>query len=168
MMNWKEILPRLNGFSTPVFGVSWTPPEPERAVARRVLAYLENKRVLYNLTEYEYPIPCWNSVNEVREKLSTELGIVEPSSHISSQLRGIRAACLQFVNTCENQGLLVKAIRDYAYPAKHWEFIDALKGLRTQVGFRIAALAITYGLDVDEPLASALPAEAEADALPIE
>jgi hypothetical protein len=46
MMKLVEITSRLTGISCPVFGVSWTPPEPERAIARRVIAFLENRRVL--------------------------------------------------------------------------------------------------------------------------
>ncbi len=39
-MKLKEVLARVTGFSVPVFGVSWNPPQPEVASARRVLTYL--------------------------------------------------------------------------------------------------------------------------------
>src|ERR1051325_10983948 len=129
-MHWKEILPRLTGFSTPVFGISWNPTEPERALARRVLAFLEDRRVLYSLTEFELPIPCYQSVGQIREKLSTELGLLESSTELAKQLRGIRSECWAFQETCERKSLLVERIGNYPYPAKHWEFIEGLSQLR--------------------------------------
>lgn len=46
-MKFQEIISRLAGFSTPIFGVQWNPSEPQRAVARRVIAFLEDRRVLF-------------------------------------------------------------------------------------------------------------------------
>ena len=61
-MKFKEIVNRLTGFSIPVFGVSWNPPEPEVAVARRVLAFLEDRRVLFNPYHLEVEYQCIDSV----------------------------------------------------------------------------------------------------------
>jgi hypothetical protein len=130
-------------------------------ITRRVLAFLEDRRVLYNLTEFEYPIPCYQSVATIREKLSTELGLLESSAELAKQLRGIRSECRSFRETCEQNSLLVERLNDYAYPAKHWEFIEGLGRLRKGAGFHIAAISISFGLDVEEPLASILPAPAE-------
>ena len=46
-VEFKQIAARLNGFSTPIFGVSWNPPTADRDVAHRVLTDLEARRVLY-------------------------------------------------------------------------------------------------------------------------
>ena len=72
-MNFREIATRLTGISCPVFGVSWNPPEAERTVARRVIAYLEDRRVLYNPGELEVPEHCVESVLEMRRYLTQEL-----------------------------------------------------------------------------------------------
>jgi len=57
-MKFKQIIGRLTGFSVPIFGVSWNPPEPEVQKARRVLTYLEDRRVLYNPDSLEVPEQC--------------------------------------------------------------------------------------------------------------
>jgi hypothetical protein len=44
------------------------------AVARRVISYLEDRRVLYNPTELEVPQHCIQSVLDIRHFLSHELG----------------------------------------------------------------------------------------------
>jgi hypothetical protein len=45
-VRFQEIAARVTGFSTPVFGVSWSPSEPEVTAARRVVTFLEDRRVL--------------------------------------------------------------------------------------------------------------------------
>ncbi len=57
-MRFKEILSRLTGISVPVFGVSWNPPEADGAVVKRVVAFLEDRRVLYAPSEMEVPEHC--------------------------------------------------------------------------------------------------------------
>src|SRR4051794_34059934 len=129
-MNWQELLSRITGFSVPVFGVSWNPPEAERAVAKRVLAALEDKRVLYRLTEYEYPDACESSVNDIRGRLTDELGRLEADTELAKNLRAMRASCRSFLDSVQTGHLAVNRLDQYPYPAKHWEFIEALQALR--------------------------------------
>ena len=72
-MKFEEVLSRITGFSVPVFGVSWNPPQPEVVAARRVLAYLEDRRVLYNPYHLEVEDQCTSSVLDIR-RLLTEAG----------------------------------------------------------------------------------------------
>ena len=46
-MKFSEIANRLTGISTPLVGVSWQPTDLEVSAARRVIAFLEDRRVLY-------------------------------------------------------------------------------------------------------------------------
>jgi hypothetical protein len=46
-MKFTEIANRLTGISTPLLGVSWQPNYREVSAARRVIAFLEDRRVLY-------------------------------------------------------------------------------------------------------------------------
>lgn len=52
-INYKDILGRLTGFSTPFIGVSWDPSNTEKDVAKSVIAFLEDRRVLYVPSEVE-------------------------------------------------------------------------------------------------------------------
>ena len=44
-----------------------------------------------------------------------------------------------------------------------WRFNQALGEMRGVFGIHVARLAVAYGLDVDEPLASVLPLDPDAD-----
>jgi len=107
-MKYKDIISRITGFSVPVFGVSWNPPEPEIAVARRVLAFLEDRRVLYNPYHMEMEYQCVDSVIEIRKFLTEILGEIGINSKLMEHLRAIRAACRQFL---DNTGQRANAAR---------------------------------------------------------
>jgi len=66
-MNFREIASRITGLSVPVFGVQWNPPDAERSAARRVLAFLEDRRVLFVPSEMEVPEHCVAAVLGIRE-----------------------------------------------------------------------------------------------------
>jgi hypothetical protein len=72
-MRFSEIASRLTGISTPIGGVSWTPPTPDIEVARRVLTFLEDRRVLYDPMEAEVAAHCIESVLQIRRFLTEVL-----------------------------------------------------------------------------------------------
>jgi hypothetical protein len=76
-MHYTEIASRLTGISRPIFGVSWNPPEAEVTAAKRILAFLEDRRVLYNPTEMEIPHHCQVSVLETRRFLTHDDHLAE-------------------------------------------------------------------------------------------
>lgn len=154
-MKFKEIASRLTGFSVPVFGVSWNPPEPEVAVARRVLVFLEDRRVLFNPYHLEVADQCVRSVLEIRSFLTAEIGRLAGDSKLGEHLRGIRAACRKFLDDMPSgPGRMLRS---------HWvgpfesEFFTQLGELRASIGLRIAAIALMYGFDIEGELASTLP-----------
>ncbi len=97
-MKFTEIISRLNGVSCPVFGVSWTPGAPDVSVARRIIRFLEDRRVLYNDFAWEVPDQCIQSALEIRKFLTTELGNLKEGSELVSPMRSMRAACRKFLN----------------------------------------------------------------------
>jgi len=64
-MKFSEIANRLTGISTPLGGVSWQSSDPEVSAARRVIAFLEDRR-FYAPEEMEVAAHCVDSVLEIR------------------------------------------------------------------------------------------------------
>lgn len=157
-MRFKEIIGRVTGLSSPVFGISWNPPEPETRVARRVIAFLEDRRVLYNPSEMEVPDHCAQSIVEIRKYLTTEIQSMNDSSGISESLRAMRAACRKFTTTVGDRSDIIRFGAHRGHWAS-WEFNGALGELRGVFGVHLAKLAASYGLDVEDDLASILPAD---------
>jgi hypothetical protein len=166
-MKFREVAGRLTGLSSPVFGVSWTPPEAEVTAARRVLAFLEDRRVLYDPTQVEIPEHCVASIHEIRQVLTIELGKMD-HGNLAQDLRALRVACRKFLERIQqleqfdqhglsrpigNVGPYISSMG--SLPA--WVFCDALGELRGVFGVHIAQIAARNGLDVEDQLATILP-----------
>jgi hypothetical protein len=157
-MKFSEIVSRVTGLSCPIFGAQWNPPESECVVARRVLAFLEDRRVLYSPSEMEDPHHCIESVLRIREFLTTELSKLSSDKEISLSLSAMRAACRKFLSTVEADER--RAIR-FGASLGHfasWVFNGALGEIRGVFGVHVARIAAAHGLDVEDELASVLPA----------
>lgn len=162
-MKFQEALSRLTGISIPLFGVQWNPPDADRAVARRVLTFLEDRRVLYVPSEMEIPSHGVQSVIEIRRFLTSELGQLTSNGQLARCLQDMRAACRKFLNAVGAQdGLIVRhAFHDGHYAS--WVFNQALGEMRGVFGIYITVLAATHGLDVHSDLAKIIPSKDEED-----
>lgn len=165
-MRFTEIAARLTGISSPVFGVSWNPPEAEVTAAKRIIAYLEDRRVLYQPTEMEHPSHCVASVLDIRGFLTDELGKLDPHEPLAQNLQAMRAACRKFLTTVDDEpgphGFLVDPVQ-YSWSLGCWTFLAALGDLRTTVGLHVAMIAVRNGLDIEGDLATILPGELDDD-----
>ncbi len=148
---FKKIAKSLTGISTPVFGVSWNPPETEREIVRKLLVFLEDRRVLYNPYEIEMPEYVDRSIIEIRHELTEILRTLDENSEISQHIRAMRAACRKFLNQ------ITPSQRHRYYRWGDGEFFAALGELRAIFGIHIAQLCVKYGIDVEQELASILP-----------
>lgn len=160
-MKFSEIASRLTGISTPLGGVSWQATELEVSGARRVISFLEDRRVLYAPDELEVPSHCVQSVMDIRRFLSGELGKLEGSSEFAGSLRAMRAACRKFL---ERVGIDGREVALYANHHGHWAswtFYSALGEMRGTFGVHLARIAAQFKLDVEDNLASILPAKDE-------
>jgi hypothetical protein len=156
-MRFTEIASRLTGFSCPIFGVSWNPSEPDVDAARRVIAYLEDRRVLYEPSSVEVPSHCVQSVLQLREFLTDEIGRSSNSVELREHLRAMRAACRKFLTRVDGAD---REIIPFANSPGHWAgwvFNDALGQMRGVFGVHVAQVAAKYGLDVEAGLDSILP-----------
>lgn len=156
-MKFREALSRITGISVPVFGIQWNPPEAERAVAKRVLTFLEDRRVLYVPSEMEVPQHGVQSVLRIREFLTSELGRLTGDGQLAQSLRAMRAACRKFLDAVgPEDGPVVR----HAFERNHyasWEFNQAMGEMRGVFGVYIAILAATHGIDVEPGLATIVP-----------
>jgi hypothetical protein len=161
-MKFSEIASRITGISVPIFGVQWNPPESELAVARRTIAFLEDRRVLYTPSELEMPYHCVESILHIREFLTDELGKLDSASQISIHLRAMRAACRKFLAAVQVSDRRIIEFASHQGHYASWIFFSALGELRGVFGIHIANLAASHGLDVEDELATIFPADIEA------
>ena len=163
-MKFREIASRLTGISSPIFGVSWNPPPADVTVARRVITFLEDRRVLFVDESIEVPSQCVSSVLEVRRYLTSEIQQL-PEGELCGSLRAMRAACRKFLENVDDEGGIVVRYGHHHGHWASWRFGGALGELRAVFGIQIAKMAAQNGLDVEDDLARILPAgDAEDDA----
>lgn len=155
-MRFSEIMNRLTGISCPIFGLSWNPVDTERSIARRIIVFLEPRRVLYSAYEYETVWSCITSVTEIKNYLTSELQQIDENSELNSYVRAMRNACNKFLSKCPDR----EDFRYYAYQSGNIDnliFTSAVGELRGVFGIMIGQIAKSYGLDVEDDLAQIIP-----------
>lgn len=158
-MKFKDITKRITGISTPIFGVSWNPENTERDIARQVITYLEDRRVLYTPSEMESPSHCVQSVLQIRQFLTSKIGKAPEETELTNSLRAMRAACRKFLNQTSNPNGDIIRFGSHVGHFASWEFNGAIGELRGVFGIHVAKIAVAYGIDIEEDLASIIPGE---------
>lgn len=151
-MKFKKIAESITGVSCPYFGVSWTPPKFESTTAGEILVFLEDKRVLYRDFDVEMPQQSIYSVNEIRNYLTEHLQKLDAASELGKSVKDLRLACRKFVNTVEDDRL-----NNSNQVIQTAVFNRALQDLRKTFGKNIAKMSLSYGLDVEDDLATIMP-----------
>jgi hypothetical protein len=158
-MNRNKLLKRVNGISIPFIGggVQWIPPVDEQDRARRLLVFLEDKRVLFAPYEMEIGPYVTRSIDEIRKRLTSDLEEIDKTDSVLAQsLQSMRAACRRFMDRTQRIG-------DGGRYSHRLEPVvqDSLVELRTLLGIQILKLAYTYELEVGPELETALPPEVD-------
>ncbi|WP_089225153.1 DUF6650 family protein [Actinacidiphila glaucinigra] len=152
-----EIMRRVKGFSTPFGGVDWDLPTPQRALAERVVVYLEDRRVLTMpraiTSAVDDPGHCVASVLQIREMLTQILMEPDTGAELSEHLKAMRAACRRFLDTVGNNHS--GHVRGRAQSAT---FGAALGELRAIFGIQLGVIAARYKLELPGELSAILPA----------
>lgn len=151
-MKYKEILASITGFSVPVFGVQWQPPAPEVRVARDLLRELEDRRVLYRPYEMEGAQHCLASVNDMRGSLTSAAQRLTSEGPLLRQVQKLRRACRDF---CDIIGST--KFGEAPLPVQQSLLNRELSKLRKTAGSVVGAIAVSYGLNVEDELASIIP-----------
>jgi len=151
-MKAKEILKVFTGFSCPIFGLQWTPPQYESDVARELIVFLEDRRVLYAPEEDEGADHCRQSVELIREEVTKALQKVSFNSDIAKHLRRLRKQCRTFCDTVGAPNYTTQP-----NPVQTSILKTQLEALRSEAGKVVGSLSVAYGLDVEDELATTIP-----------
>lgn len=152
-----EIMRRIKGFSTPLGGLDWDVPIPQRAIAEKVVVYLEDRRVLTMpraVTDaVEDPDHCVASVLQIRETLTQILMEPDTGDDLAENLKAMRAACRRFLNAVgpNHSGHVLGRHQSASFGA-------ALGELRAVFGIHLGVIAARYKLELSDELAAILPA----------
>ncbi len=154
-MKFSEIVSRLNSIGTPFASVGWVPARADAAIARKVIRFLEDRRMLFNACAEEAPYHCYLSALEIRRTLTEDLAEVTEGTELFKHLTGIRAACRTFLNRAPSSedGF---DLHD-RYSIRSGQFFIALGELRATIGFHVALMAAKWKINVEQDLARVLP-----------
>jgi len=155
-LSFLDIPKRITGISTPVFGVSWNPPQDRREIVRHLVVFLEDRRALYADFHGEYGPWVERSVLEMRAELTNALKTCPEEIELTGPIRGMRAACRKFLDQMHHPG---KGRRPfYPHEPQMWQALGEMRGM---VGLHLARLCAAYGVAVERELASIFPAAEE-------
>jgi uncharacterized protein DUF6650 len=157
-MTFKEVASKITGFSFPIFGISWNPSKPEIEIAKKVMTFLEDRRVLYVVYELESPQHCAESVIKIREFLTEQLFDLKHDSELSKVLRAMRSCCRKFLDEIQKSYYYEKANRDFGMGEKI-HFYNEMGELRATMGILIAKILVMHGLDFEGQLIEIIPFE---------
>lgn len=140
------------GLSCPIFGIRWNAPPIEADEAKNIVLYLENKRVLFSPANMEDAGHCAQSVIEIRSELTEVLRALPSNSKLAKPLKRMRKACQAFSDKLGHP-----KFSQFDYPVQTSILERELLRLRETCGVPVAEIAVAYGLDVDDGLASIIP-----------
>ncbi len=151
-----DIMNRLTGISCPAFGISWNPEESERDIARRIIIYLEEKRVLYSPYELETIYSVIHSVIDIRNMLTNEIPKMKKNGQLEEYARAMRSACNKFLSRCKDDDDF-RAHASIQGNICNWIFLSAIGELRGVFGIMIGQIVKAYGVEIEEQLAEIIP-----------
>ncbi len=134
--------------------MTWNRVAGDEPIARRVIAFLEDRRVLFGARHLEDEWACVHSALEIRRFLTDQIGSVKPGGSLDGSLRAMRAAARQFVDAA---GPHARNFHSLYGGEASTAFGLALGDLRTLVGQQVAILAAAYQLALEPELASICP-----------
>jgi hypothetical protein len=137
------------------FGVGWAVVPGDEAVARSVVSFLEDRRVLFGERHIEDEWHCVQSALECRRFLTDQIPQTTSGEPLEATLKAMRAAFRQFVERAGPNASNFQHHHPYGVDA----FSLALGELRSRVGVELARIAWRYKIDIDDELARIVPPE---------
>jgi hypothetical protein len=141
------------------FSINWEKVPGDEEVARRVITYLEDRRLLFGERHTQDQMHCVGSAIGIRNFLTKELMNGKPGKSLAASLRAMRAACRNFVEAAGPDA------RNFRFRDGHHTdlFSLALGELHTLVGLQLAVIANQYGIEIEDDLARILPPDVSDD-----
>lgn len=163
-MKASQIAAKVNGFSTPFFGVSWTPPVLDAEVAKKVIAFIEVRRVLFSTYTNEVPEQSVASVIAIRDFLTQVIGEGAIGEALELPVRAARRYCVRFLERvgATEASVPSDASDRYLFREPRWHmhdywFGEALGELRAGVALQAGIIAARFKLDIEDDLAAVIP-----------
>jgi len=147
----KQLATRLTSISTPIGGVSWTPPVDEHDVAKKLLVFMEDRRAMFMPYDMEVGHYVIDSIQEIRQRLTEDLEQISRSSVLGESVSAMRASCRKFLTETQDDP---RRMRHWHMEVVIW---NALGELRAICGLHIARIACAYDLEIEEQLEPILP-----------
>lgn len=135
------------------FSINWEKVPGDDKVARRVITFLEDRRLLFGKPHRVDEAHCIHSANETRRFLTGELGNAKDGRSLAESLRAIRSAMRAFVDAGG------PCARNYSHhgPDEADRLGLALGELRGLVGLHLAVIADQYSIEIEPDLGQILP-----------
>lgn len=155
-----RIRKRLTSVSLPVVGggVGWENlPDVEKEVLARLVAFLEDRRVLYNPLDIEILDHCVVSVIEIRRHLVDEIGRLPRDVDLAVTLRRMAAACRAFLDEVQRGLRSRRWGGPVGWGPEFGALHEALGKLRGQLGLYLQELIDHHGVQITGELVSILP-----------
>lgn len=150
---------RVTGIGGFGFSVNWEKVDGDEQIARNVIAFLEDRRVLFADRHGEDEMYCVQSAIASRVFLTEQLARAKPGKSLAMSIKAMRAAFRHFVEISGPNGRDFRNLRH-----GYWDtdpFSLALGELRGQVGQHLLLIAYHYGIEVEDELAAILPSIAD-------
>lgn len=135
------------------FSVNWQKVPGDKQVSRRVITFLEDRRLLFGVRHSGDELHCVQSANEIRHFLTAQLNEAKAGHSLAQSLRAMRVALRAFVDAAGPDAEYFK----WHDPTQTDTFSRALGELQTLIGLHVAVIADQYGIEVEDDLARILP-----------
>jgi hypothetical protein len=131
----------------------------ERAVARRLLTLLGDRRFLYTLFDYEVPRHVLESIQMVRSELRTISSTAPDGSKVKERAESLLRVCRTFL---QDSGDLNddRPLFGGREPDRAEVFRDQLAIIRKMFGVHVQALSTEYSIPIPEELKGIVPEQA--------
>ena len=149
-----EIQVNLSVFGLGGGTVTWARTAGDRQIARSVITFLEDRRLLFGRRHLEDEEHCIHSANDIRIFIGRRISESDPGDQLEGALRVIRWAARRFVDAGGPRGTNFSHRSSAAVTDR---FSLALGELRAHVGAQLAVLTHVYELPVEYELAQIIP-----------